>query len=258
MESRTYRKHKEHQLPKEKENMKHVTLTEINPYYELYEDGSIFSKIRGIFLRPQNNKGKQVYIVKAPARGMGFTTLSITQLLRDYFYDKTAPQLEGVEHKPMIGYEGIYQIYSNGQVWSFVKCKWMTACLQSKKRYYLYCLQDAEGKVTTKYVHRLIAENFILNGPLPNKYQIHHKDHNPKNNSVENLQVLAPLEHQQLHKDLGYHHSPQWLERKAEKDRIKQLERQEKLKHGRHLSEEHKRKISETRIRLFKERRGEL
>ena len=74
----------------------------------------------------------------------------------------------------------------------------MTACLESRGRYFLYCLQSEEGEIRTEYVHRLLAENFILNGPL-NSFVVHHKNHNTKDNRIENLEVLTPLEHKLLH-----------------------------------------------------------
>ena len=45
------------------------------------------------------------------------------------------------------------------------------------------------------FVHRLVAEAFI--GPCPDGYQINHKDGNPSNNSVENLEYVTAKENQQ-------------------------------------------------------------
>lgn len=50
-----------------------------------------------------------------------------------------------------------------------------------------------------KYVHDLVAQAFI---PNPNNYDIvHHKDHNPRNNHVENLEWMSDAEHK------AHHHS---------------------------------------------------
>ena len=75
-----------------------------------------------------------------------------------------APEI-GVEHKPMLRYETKYQIYNNGQVWSYKTGKWKTAALQTNGRYYFYCLSNGTDKPKPEYIHRLIAENFILNTP---------------------------------------------------------------------------------------------
>ena len=140
-----------------------------------------------------------------------------------------APEI-GVEHKPMLRYETKYQIYNNGQVWSYVKNRWMTAC-KTKRGYLLYCLQDAAGNVRTEYVHRLLAQNFIVNGPL-NGYEIHHKDHNQQNNSLDNLIIMAPREHVQFHKK-NRTHSPQFIAKQAEQRRIKQEQKRLKKLMGR-------------------------
>ena len=215
-------------LPKDKENMKHVTLTEINPYYELYEDGSIFSRARGCFVRTYLHINNNYYVL-IKAKG-GTSTYSKENLVRKYIVGNITPEIEGVEHKPMLGYEGIYQIYSNGQVWSYIKNKWMTAC-PVKQKYLLYCLIDANGNVRTEYVHRLLAENFIVNGPL-NGLEVHHKDHNQQNNSLDNLKIMAPVEHDQFHKK-NRTHSPQFLAKQAERRRLKQAEKQAKKLLGR-------------------------
>lgn len=48
-------------------------------------------------------------------------------------------------------------------------------------------------------VHQLVAQAFI---PNPNGYNIvHHKDHNPTNNCVENLVWMSNEEHNRLHAD---------------------------------------------------------
>jgi len=51
---------------------------------------------------------------------------------------------------------------------------------------YLRVHSSKNGKTVDKYVHRLVAETFI---PNPNNYQeINHRDNNPLNNSVFNLE----------------------------------------------------------------------
>lgn len=217
-----------YQLPVEKENMKHVPLTEINEYYELYEDGSVFSRASGVYIRTYLQFNKQYYVLSRTSGGT--CTYSREKLVRKYIEGNITPELEGVEHKPMIGYEGVYQIYSNGQVWSYVKNRWMTAC-KTKRGYLLYCLQDAAGNVRTEYVHRLLAQNFIINGPL-NGYEIHHKDHNQQNNSLENLIIMAPREHDQFHKK-NREHSPQFIAKQEERRRIKQEQKRLKKLMGR-------------------------
>lgn len=243
-------------LPKEKENLKHVSLDEINPIYQLYEDGSIFSRVAGCFKEPYTKMHKTYLTLNI--KGKGTTTFSIDKLIRKYIIGDITPEIEGVEHKPMLGYEGIYQIYSNGQVWSYVKGRWMTACLQSRKKYLLYCLQDAEGKVTTQYVHRLLAQNFILKAPL-NDCQVHHKNNNPKDNSLSNLSVLTPLEHKQFHREkiISQQVKARREAVKAQKEKEKEERRQYRLEHPYHHSQQTRKKISMSRKKHFNKLRGE-
>lgn len=46
--------------------------------------------------------------------------------------------------------------------------------------------------------HRWVWE--CVHGKIPKGLQIHHKDHNKSNNTIENLQIVYPKEHSQLHK----------------------------------------------------------
>ena len=48
-----------------------------------------------------------------------------------------------------------------------------------------------------KYLHRDVWE--FYNGKIPRGYVIHHKDLNPENNSIENLQLMSQVEHKKLH-----------------------------------------------------------
>lgn len=46
-------------------------------------------------------------------------------------------------------------------------------------------------KCLTKYIHRLVWEAYM--GPIPEGYQINHKDENKYNNDLSNLEVCTPL-----------------------------------------------------------------
>ena len=49
------------------------------------------------------------------------------------------------------------------------------------------------------YVHRLMASHFLVNDNPKEKTQVHHKDFNRKNNSIDNLEWVSKEEHTKIH-----------------------------------------------------------
>lgn len=92
--------------------------------------------------------------------------------------------------KEIPGYEGLYAADEDGNIWSL---KHTSSRRRGKLKPYVNTggylrvnLYDAEGKVKKKYVHRLVAEAFL---PNPNGLPVvNHKDANPANNKVANLE----------------------------------------------------------------------
>jgi hypothetical protein len=58
-------------------------------------------------------------------------------------------------------------------------------------------LYYASKKRPSDYLHQAIWKD--ANGPIPAGHQIHHKDGNPLNNALDNLECLSPLEHKARH-----------------------------------------------------------
>ena len=100
--------------------------------------------------------------------------------------------------KPVIGYEGLYEVsnlgrvrsvdrlvkYSNGQI-HLHKGRILSPGLVHKSGYLQVGLCN-NGKTKHKMVYRLVAEGFLPN--IDNLPQVNHKDENPFNNCVENLE----------------------------------------------------------------------
>ena len=99
--------------------------------------------------------------------------------------------------KDIEGYEGLYQVSNLGNVKSLdhmrkngtneymQKGKLLKPQLNNKTRYFHIRLSK-NGKVKNFLLHRIIAQAFIVN---PNNYkEINHKDENPSNNSLQNLE----------------------------------------------------------------------
>jgi len=88
------------------------------------------------------------------------------------------------------GFEGLYSISNSGSVKSIVKGIILSPIKHSHG--YLKVVLYKKGKRHNVYVHRLIAAAFLT--PVPGCNFINHKDGNPANNSIENLEWVT---HQQ-------------------------------------------------------------
>ena len=95
--------------------------------------------------------------------------------------------------KSIKGFEGLYEINEFGDV---KNCKRKSIIKpynnQAGKGYMYIDLYKGKDRVLRSGVHRLVAKHFIPNPK--NKPMINHKDGNPKNNHVSNLEWATALE----------------------------------------------------------------
>lgn len=126
--------------------------------------------------------------------------------------------------KDIEGYEGLYQVSNTGRVRSLnYRCTGETKTIKPRtsKLGYKGVNLCKNGKCKSCYIHRLVALAFI---PNPNNYPVvNHKDENPKNNTVENLE---------------------WCTQEYNNNYGTRNEKLSKAKKGKHHTEETKRKIS--------------
>ena len=91
--------------------------------------------------------------------------------------------------RPVVGFEGLYDVSNLGRVRSLNynktgRCKLLK--LTKNGSGYLNVHLSKDGKAKIFLVHRLVAKTFI---PNPNNLPfVNHKDENPLNNCVENLE----------------------------------------------------------------------
>ena len=98
--------------------------------------------------------------------------------------------------KPVVGYEGLYEVSNWGRVKSLKRLVksprgYRTVCERTLKptkdsHGYLCVSLHKEGKMKFVKIHRLVAEAFIDNPD--NLPCVNHKDENPLNNVVSNLE----------------------------------------------------------------------
>lgn len=119
--------------------------------------------------------------------------------------------------RDILGYEGLYQISNYGNVMSLNYrrqgfAKQLTAKCSNTKRLWVELAKDGVRKPVL--IHRLVAEAFI---PNPNGYpQINHKDGNPQNNHVDNLEWCT----QEYNIQHFYNHIPSdWFSRRKSTDK---------------------------------------
>lgn len=92
--------------------------------------------------------------------------------------------------KDITGYEGLYQVSNLGRVKSFKTQHILSPCIGSTG-YWMVSLSKC-GKTKTWKIHRLVAIAFI---PNPNnRKEVGHKDENPLNSCVDNLEWVTTKE----------------------------------------------------------------
>lgn len=91
---------------------------------------------------------------------------------------------EYVKRKPIIGYEGLYEVTDTGLVYSVRSKKYLSQKKRPDGYMEVNLWRDNIGQ--SFLVHRLVAEAFI---PMVlGLEQINHKDENKSNNNAENLE----------------------------------------------------------------------
>lgn len=96
--------------------------------------------------------------------------------------------------KDVVGYEGVYRVAEDGNVYSVELGRNLKATLHANGRgkFYLRVRLKFGGKFHGKYVHRLVAEAYLEN--IEAKPTVNHIDGNTQNNSLSNLEWATHAE----------------------------------------------------------------
>ncbi len=108
-------------------------------------------------------------------------------------------QIDLSNFKPITGFEDLYMISTRGEVYSIKTNK----ILKHEEASNGYMRVDLRRDNSHKHmsIHRLVAIEFIPNPQ--NKLYVNHKDCNPKNNNVKNLEWCTHMENIRHSVDLG-------------------------------------------------------
>ena len=102
-----------------------------------------------------------------------------------------------MREKDIDGFEGLYKIYEDGRIWSYITNKFRKPHLD--RGYYQISLTK-DKKENFFRLHRLLALNFIDNPN--NKPDVDHIDRNKQNNDLANLRWVT---HQENMENKGVH-----------------------------------------------------
>ena len=118
-----------------------------------------------------------------------------------------------VEHwKPVVGYEGLYEVSDQGRVKSLPGERWNGQSIhkfsgkvlkpQCAGRY-LHVALSSNGNVRSRRIHQLVADAFLLECPgVPGRnrgqYHVDHINNDPHDNRAANLQWLTHYENTYL------------------------------------------------------------
>ncbi|HEX2900801.1 MAG TPA: NUMOD4 domain-containing protein, partial [Bacteroidia bacterium] len=132
-----------------------------------------------------NAKAAQAIFARPPAKSPpGAISAAVQAIL---------PQCPGEEWRPVAGFEGKYAVSSHGRVISFRRNpqgRLMTS--YPRPRNYRSVVLSSPQKDLHTQVHRLVANAFIPNPE--GKPGVNHKDGNPENNVVGNLEWATHAE----------------------------------------------------------------
>ena len=94
--------------------------------------------------------------------------------------------------RPIKGYEELYSIDENGNVFSHVRNRMLKPSLnRDDNRGRLFVILFKNNSRSIKYIHQLVAEAFLGHIPCGYKLVVDHIDNNPLNNHVSNLQLIS-------------------------------------------------------------------
>lgn len=152
--------------------------------YIIYDDGRIFNMKWQRFLKPTTiHEGKYKFIRLVSDQGKG--KYFYVHFLIKKLFGNVCPEIEGLEHKPIKGYEGLYECYSDGSIFSCRREMFLKTVINNGNNY-IYLSNDS-GKKFYKVASLVLA---TFSNSYNRKDQIIFKDNDKTNCSLNNLTVI--------------------------------------------------------------------
>lgn len=143
--------------------------------------------------------------------------------------------------KSVKGYDGLYEVSNTGKVRSLKFGKVKELSPGDKGNGYLFIDLCKEGKRKRFYIHRLVVQAFI--GEIPKGLVVNHKDENPSNNNVYNLEICTYT----YNANYGTRNERIGAAQKGKKLSLETCAQMSESHKGKKLSDEHRAKISMSR-----------
>jgi hypothetical protein len=156
------------------------------------------------------------------------------------------------EWKPVLNYEGLYEVSSLGAVrrWKkHLKC-WRTLTPQKEYHGYRSVRLSRKGVARNAKIYRLVAQAFI--GEIPLGYDVDHIDNNRKNDEVSNLRIVT--RRQNVSHCVGqkrHAYGEKSGHAKLSEEQVKEIRQQYRNGNGTHRSLARKYGVHYTAIRLI-------
>ena len=106
-------------------------------------------------------------------------------------------QDEEIMVKDIPGYEGLYQVTSDGRIFSKRRAKFLKP--DDNGNGYKFVLLQKDRKRVKVYIHRVVAEAFCVKED-ESYNEVHHIDGDTSNNAANNLMWMDEAEHIRAHK----------------------------------------------------------
>lgn len=153
--------------------------------YIIHEDGRVYNTRWKRFLKITELKvGDYNYKIIRLCSDEGEAKLFYMNDILKQLFDVKLPEIDGVEHKPVKDYEGIYTAYSNGQIYSHVSCKFLKP-LSYNGVQYVALVKDHYKRMFK--LSGLIVETFT--NYCNDDVRIKYKDKDKSNCSLNNLLI---------------------------------------------------------------------